>query len=391
MTSQAPAAPLRSDDGLLSIFLIFLRFGVLAWGGPVAQIAMIREELVDRKGWVAADKFKRALAVYQALPGPEAHELCVYFGMVRKGRWGGFLAGLGFMLPGLVLVLALSEAYVRFGAGVLLPLFAGISPAVVALIFRAVHRIGEHILTSPSLWTAGLLSVTLTLLKVHFLWVFVICGFWQSLWAKGMRHAAVASVSILIAAALLSSFILQTDMWLDLPHGNLLIEGLKAGLLSFGGAYTAIPFLNQSMVGAYPAITQQAFLDGIALSTVIPAPLIIFGTFLGHLAGGFGGALLMTLGIFAPAFSFTLLGHGYLEKLIERPGLHGVLDGIAAAVAGILAVTALAIAAGILTTPLSLALFALALGGFYVLKKIWAVPAIIGICGLLGFAANALL
>src|SRR5687768_71189 len=135
-----------------SLFLLFLRFGFLAWGGPVAQIAMIREELVEKRAWITPDKFKRALAVYQALPGPEAHELCVYFGMVRKGRLGGFLAGLGFMLPGFLLVLLLAWAYTLVGAVALLPLFAGVAPAVTALIIRALDRIGRHTLTDKFLW-----------------------------------------------------------------------------------------------------------------------------------------------------------------------------------------------------------------------------------------------
>jgi chromate transporter len=100
----------------LSIFLKFLRFGCLAWGGPVAQINMLREDLVEREKWIEKDKFKRVLAVYQALPGPEAHELCVYFGMVKARRIGGLLAGLGFMLPGLVLMLLLAWAYLSFGS-----------------------------------------------------------------------------------------------------------------------------------------------------------------------------------------------------------------------------------------------------------------------------------
>ena len=92
---------MQENESYFKIFLIFLRIGLLAWGGPVAQIAMIREELVEQKGWVSTEKFNRVFSIYQALPGPEAHELCVYFGMVRKGRLGGFLAGLAFMLPGI--------------------------------------------------------------------------------------------------------------------------------------------------------------------------------------------------------------------------------------------------------------------------------------------------
>lgn len=116
----------------LQIFLTFLGFGFLAWGGPVAQIDMLRQELVEKQSWIGKERFKRVLAIYQALPGPEAHEICVYFGMIRAGRFGGFLAGLGFMLPGLLLMLLLSWAYKVFGAGILLPLFVGVVPAVSA-------------------------------------------------------------------------------------------------------------------------------------------------------------------------------------------------------------------------------------------------------------------
>ena len=99
----------------ISIFLRFLKFGLLAWGGPVAQIAMIRQELVEEEQWISRERFNRVLSVYQVLPGPEAHELCVYFGMLAGGRLGALLAGLGFMLPGFVLMLLLSWFYVAYG------------------------------------------------------------------------------------------------------------------------------------------------------------------------------------------------------------------------------------------------------------------------------------
>src|SRR5688572_8657019 len=132
----------------IDLFLRFLRFGLLAWGGPVAQIAMIRQEFVEEEKWISSDKFNRVLSVYQVLPGPEAHELCVYFGMVARGRIGALLAGLGFMLPGFLLMFALSWFYVTYGihSPVFQSVFLGMQPAVAALIVRAVHRIGGHAL-----------------------------------------------------------------------------------------------------------------------------------------------------------------------------------------------------------------------------------------------------
>lgn len=367
----------------LSLFLRFFRFGCLAWGGPVAQINMIREELVQREAWIDNDKFKRVLAVYQALPGPEAHELCVYFGMIRHGRLGGFLAGLGFMLPGFVLILALAYAYQYFGPAVLLPLFIGIAPAVAALIVRAMHRIGEHTLTDKSLCIIAIASAVLSLIGVHFLLIFILCAMRQILRHKIPRLPLVAIMGVSLVAVAALTFWMPEGK-LSVPSGGLFIEGLKAGMLSFGGAYTAIPFLNDSMVGQYENITQQSFLDGIALSNVIPAPLVIFGTFLGFLADGFTGAILMTLGIFIPAFSFTLFGHHYLEKAIENPALHDLLEGISAAVIGLLFVTAIQILLATVTGIYPALIFAIALTGFYVLKQKWAIPAILLACGLLG-------
>lgn len=376
----------------LSIFLTFLRFGFLAWGGPVAQINMLREELVEREKWIGKDKFKRVLAVYQALPGPEAHELCVYFGMIRAGRMGGFLAGLGFMLPGFILMLLLSWAYMLYGASVLLPLFVGITPAVAALIARATHRIGGHILHGKSLIIAGIAAFILTALQVHFALVFIVCALWQMFWAKNKPYHATVSALLVIAASLWFTFSGEPTPTSPVSgeKAGLFIEGLKAGLLSFGGAYTAIPFLHNSMVDIYPNVTSQSFLDGIALGNIIPAPLVIFGTFLGFIAGGFWGALLVTLGIFLPAFAFTLLGHKQLEKIIENPTLHGLLDGISAGVVGLLAVTAIQIFLHAVTSPIQAAIFAIALVSLYLWKWRWSVPLMILGCGIFGYTINSL-
>src|SRR6476469_8339479 len=139
-------------DSPRAIFVRFLKFGCLAWGGPAAQIAMIKRECVDEEGWIDERTFQRQLAVYQVLPGPEAHELCVYFGRLRGGKLGGFLAGLGFMLPGFLLMLGLSILYVEANlAGQLEELFYGLTAAVGALVARALVRLGPTFVTDVPL------------------------------------------------------------------------------------------------------------------------------------------------------------------------------------------------------------------------------------------------
>src|SRR5215213_4845437 len=164
--------PPDNRASLRAIFWRFLRFGFLAWGGPVAQIAMIKRELVEEERWIEPSRFNRLLAIYQVLPGPEAHELCVHFGMMKGRRLGGLLAGLGFMLPGLLLILAIAWFYQRLDLQQpqVAALFAGIQIGVIALIVRAVHRIADHTLTDAWLWAVAVATAAGTALDVSF-WV----------------------------------------------------------------------------------------------------------------------------------------------------------------------------------------------------------------------------
>src|SRR5215204_4929154 len=149
-TGRALAAAEHDPPG--SIFLRFLKFGALAWGGPAAQIAMVKHECVDEEGWVSEETFQKQLAVFQVLPGPEAHELCVYFGRLRGGKLGGFLAGLGFMLPGFLLMLGLSILYVEANLATHLDqLFYGLTAAVGALVARALVRLTKSFVTDVPL------------------------------------------------------------------------------------------------------------------------------------------------------------------------------------------------------------------------------------------------
>lgn len=369
------------------LFCTFLRFGFLAWGGPVAQIAMLKEQLVDREQWITQEKFRKALAVYQALPGPEAHELCVYFGMLRKGRLGGLLAGLGFMLPGLLFMLSMAWLYKWLGMTALLPLLAGVKPAVSALIVRAVYKIGSHTLQNGFLIGLSAAAFISSLYGVHFLYVLAFCGLGHMLWIKGKKVEAFFIAALVLAAGIMQPAIMPFSGVSATAGGSvdLFTEGLKAGLLSFGGAYTTIPFLQDSLVTHHRLLSTDVFLDGIALGNVIPAPLVIFGTFLGYMIDGLPGALWITAGIFLPAFCFTLLGHGWLEKIIEYPPAHALLEGIAAGVVGIFGVAALQIVLATLTGVDSIILFAINFAVLIYWKSRWAVPALILLSGFAGF------
>lgn len=375
--------PAARAPSLIAIFGRFLRFGFLAWGGPVAQIAMLKRELVEEQQWLTPTRFNRLLAVFQVLPGPEAHELCVHFGMMQRGRLGGLLAGLGFMLPGLVLILALSWAYARLDLTEppLGPVFLGVQVGVIALIVRAVHRIGEHALADRSLWAIALATGVAAMLGV---------SFWITLPAAGVAHVLLAQRRFLLAAALLCIAALlallttagATGPGTAAAQANaalaggtvgalpLFLSGLKAGLLTFGGAYTAIPFVREDAVGQ-GWLSDSQFLDGLALSGIIPAPLIIFATFVGYQAGGLAGALAMTAGIFFPAFAFSLLFFDRLERVVEDQRLHRFLEGVAAGVVGLIAATTLELALSLSERVPSLLFATLIFGGSLALLYLW--------------------
>jgi chromate transporter len=392
--------PDTQAPSLTAIFGRFLRFGFLAWGGPVAQIAMLKRELVEEQHWLSPTRFNRLLAVFQVLPGPEAHELCVHFGMMKRGRLGGLLAGLGFMLPGLLLILVLSWAYSRLDLTQppLRPLFLGVQVGVIALIVRAIHRIGEHALTSRWLWAIAVATALSALLGVSFWIALPAAGFAYVLLARGRFLSAAGVLGVAAILALLTTAA-SPDAGAAEAHVTangtvgalaLFLSGLKAGLLTFGGAYTAIPFVRDDAVGR-GWLSDAQFLDGVALSGMIPAPLIIFATFVGYQAGGFAGALATTAGIFLPAFGFSLLFFDRLERVVDDQRLHGFLEGVAAGVVGLIALTTLELAQSVVQSVPSLLYATLLFSGSLALLYLWRsklnVLAVIPLSALAGLIA----
>lgn len=344
----APALPLPVLAGR------FLRLGALAWGGPVVQIAALHREFVEHERWVDEARFRQVLAVYQALPGPEATELCIWFGTLARGRLGGFVAGACFVLPGLSLMLLAS--WLLLGSPWppgLAAAFSGMQAAVVALVLRAAWRLlrtavhGHRPLQLTAL-AAALGNLAGTPFAVALLGGGLLGATWRT-----RAHWLLAPILLgqAIAAALaLTAGHAVVQLPLDAPAGPppglsaLFGSGLQAGALTFGGAYTAIPFLQADATGPDGWMTLRQFLDGLAVGGVMPAPLVIFSTWVGWAGGGLPGALLMTLGMFLPAFTFPLLLHDRLERLVRLPRLHALLDGVTAAVAGLIGAVAIQLA-----------------------------------------------
>jgi chromate transporter len=310
--------------------------------------------------------------------------------MLARGRLGGLLAGLGFMLPGFVLMFLLSWLYVAVditASATFAAAFAGVQPAVGATIVRAVHRIGSHTLTDRWLWALAIIAGLAQLAGVHFAISLAAVGLAYVLTRRRQPvPAAALAAALLVAAAVVT---LRTGDGSEAATGAsevvngspsqlaLFWSGLRSGLLTFGGAYTVIPFLQHDAVERGRWMTDGEFLDGLALSGILPAPLIIFATFVGYLGGGALGAVVLTVGIFLPAFAFTLVGHDLVEHAVTNRALHAFLDGVTAGVVGLITATTLGLLRTALDGPIQVGIFAAALVILFRWNVKYAVAAVI--------------
>ncbi|RHZ80493.1 hypothetical protein Glove_134g78 [Diversispora epigaea] len=354
----------------LQIFILFLDFGIHAWGGPVAQIALFKDRFVEKAEWITISRFNRVFGVYQILPGPEATEFAMYFGQLAGGRFGGLLGGLGFILPGFLLILLFSYIYeiVGFENDYFNASFRALQPIVAAFVLRAVHKIAEHSFISNrtnkfNYWLFGMaiLSSILTALNLNMLITMGVCGIAfmfidRKLYLIGILVFLLEFVGFGLYIGFnhgipspnsLGIGIAKQD---ELDSGHVFGLGLLTGSISFGGAYTTIPFLKAEAVVIGGWMTPATFLDAIAIGNILPAPLVMFSCFIGFQAGlkadgggtgwGFLYAFLITVGVFTPCFLFTIIGHPYLEKLCRNKFMAAFFDGIVGSVVGLIAPTA---------------------------------------------------
>jgi len=298
----------------------------------------------------------------------------------------------------------LSWLYMTYGfkSSVLFAVSYGLQPAVAALIISAVHRISKHSLTSRWLWGIGIVSLIASLLNVHFSIILIVSGLVYVLHSRRQNVIAITFGGLVLLGALVFSLNLIDLAQLnnsaianssDITRPSILSlfhSGLRSGLLTFGGAYTVIPFLQNDAVVTGGWLTNDQFLDGLALSGMLPAPLIIFATFVGYLAGGPLGAIVITVGIFLPAFAFTLLGHDYLKKIMENKSLTNFLDGVTAGVVGMIAATSIGLFQSAISDIHKLLIFALSLVLLYQWKVKTVTLRVIVCAGLLGYLVQYL-
>lgn len=372
---------------LFEAFLFWFKLGLISFGGPAGQIAIMHQELVEKRRWLSERRFLHALNYCMLLPGPEAQQLATYIGWLMHRSWGGVMAGVLFVLPSLFLLIGLSWVYIAFGDVPLVAgIFYGIKPAVTAIVLQAAHRIGSRALKNNWLWgIAGAAFVAIFALNLAFPVIVLAAGALGYLGGRllpeafsvGGGHSATdksfgpaliddhtptPAHARFRASRLLLLGLVGALLWL-LPMGLLIglygWEGTltqmawfftKAALLTFGGAYAVLPYVYQGAIGHYAWLTPTQMIDGLALGETTPGPLIMVvafvafvGAYVQQLFGpeqvfiaGALAATLVTWFTFLPSFLFILAGGPLVESTHNELKFTAPLTGITAAVVGVI-------------------------------------------------------
>src|SRR5215831_15722986 len=321
------------------VFLYFLFLGFVNIGGPVAQITMMFNHMVEKRRWLSKDRFVKIMAFCHMLPGPEALQLAIYVGYLKRKVLGGVLAGLTFIIPGAAVMIFLSWLYVKYGQlpQVINALYV-LKPAVLGII------------------AAGIIKLGRAAIQNFFLAVLLVGAF------AGMRFAGINFLLILLIAGLLNLIADQGGpLWKRDPTAVPLVLGgiglaipffdsrllqvawlfLKTGLFSFGGAYASLVFVQRGAVAHHHWLTDGQLLDGVALSVATPGPFMLFTAFVGYIANGIAGAIVAIFFVFLPSFIFVIAGVHYVEQVRDNRYLQAFLAGVSAAVVGVIAVVSL--------------------------------------------------
>jgi chromate transporter len=359
-----PAGPLSRSErrrALGELAALFFRLGVTAFGGPAAHIAMMEDEVVGRRRWLAREQFLDLMGATNLIPGPNSTEMAIHIGNRRAGFPGLLVAGSCFIVPAVVIVSAIAWGYVRFGA---LPQVAGvlygIKPVVIAIVLQALWRLGRSALKGWLLTGVCAGAVVLSFAGVNELVVLLAAGLSVVAARRLALHRGVPGVPALLLGVSPAAPAAQAAVAGAAAFGlwPLFLFFMKVGAVLFGSGYVLLAFLRADLVERWHWLTESQLLDAVAVGQVTPGPVFTTSTFIGYVLGGPWGALVATVGIFLPAFFFVAVS-GPLVPRLRRSWVAGaVLDGVNVGSLALMAVVTVALARGAIYDPLTVALAA---------------------------------
>jgi len=366
---------------LRDLIVYFLKLGTWGFGGPVALVGYMHRDLVERKNWISEDDYREGLALSQLAPGPLAAQLAIYLGYVHYRVLGATLAGIAFVLPSFLMVLGIGYAYVLYGGlSWMQAVFYGVGASVIGIM-----AIGSYKLTTKSigkdklLWLIFIvLAVTTFITEEEILWVILSAG--VAVWfakapPKGLGlHTNTMLPTILVQ---LEPIATESKLW------EIAWFFTKAGAFVFGSGLAIVPFLYGGVVKEFAWLSEQQFLDAVAVAMITPGPVVITVGFIGYLVAGVPGAVVAALATFVPCYLFTVIPAPYFKKYGKHPAIKAFVDGVTAAAIGAIAGAVLVLGKRTLTDLPSILICLITVGILFKFKKIQE-PFIIAGAALLG-------
>lgn len=349
--------PSADHPSLMEATRVWLKIGVLSFGGPAAQISLMHKEVVEERNWLSEQQFLNALSFCMLLPGPEAMQLATYAGWRLHGTVGGLIAGLLFVIPGAAVIMTLAAIYSVYGNVPLVEaLFYGIKAAVLVIVVEALLRVAKRALSLRIHWIiAGFAFIGIFFFSIPYPVIVLMAGLFGWLWgtaAEELQFVDMGHVSIGKTVGTIASWLaiwllpLLALAWLGAP--DILVEVGKffstLSIVTFGGAYAVLAYMAQDVVLRFGWLTAGEMVDALGLAETTPGPLILVTQFVSFLAGfkegglslGFTAALVALWATFAPCFLWIFSGAPYIEWISSQPRLKGALKAITAAVVGVI-------------------------------------------------------
>ena len=363
---------------LWDIAAVFLKLGTTAFGGPAAHIAMLQQEVVERRGWISQDEFLDHLGASNLIPGPTSTELVMHIGRKRGGWLGLVVAGTCFILPAAVMVGIIAWAYVRYGK---LPavsgLLYGVKPVVIAIILQAIGKLGRTAVKNGWLAIAGVIALGLSIVGVAPLLVLAA----GALLALAMELKQIRGKNALLGfvAVTPATGVVTAGLW------PIFLVFVKIGAMVFGSGYVLLAFLRADLVERLGWLTQQQLLDAVAVGQITPGPVFTTATFLGYVLHGTSGAVAATVGIFVPAFVFVAISAPLIPRIRASRIAGAALDGINVASLALMAVVTWQLGRSALVDATTVAVALVSLVALFVFSQLNSAWLIAG-AGLLGAA-----
>ncbi|MEL4895661.1 chromate efflux transporter [Crocosphaera sp. Alani8] len=315
-------------ERLVSLASVFLKLGLIGFGGPAAHIAIMEAEVVRDRKWLERSQFLDLLGATNLIPGPNSTEIAIHIGYMHGGVWGLIVAGVCFILPAVTMTAILAMAYTQFGSlPQIAPLLFGIKPAVIVVIFGALYRLGKKAIKQRNSWAIFLLVILFRLLGLNEVVSMLLGGL---LGMVGLVFTQSNPNPIPLLLFLVSNNINQVanENQVNPSLWQLGLFFLKIGSILFGSGYVLIAFLEGQLVNQYGWLTQQQLLDAIAIGQFTPGPVLSTATFIGYVILGVPGAVVATLGIFLPSFFFVLAVNPIIPKLRRSQWTAAFLDAV---------------------------------------------------------------